>query len=280
VGSTAGAPLGAAAAQALFSNGVSPWVMMQIAAGLLLLHLVLYTRVWSRPSVADASAAKPSKSGGFGLVLGNPYLRLVALLLVLLNIVNTTGEFILARLVTGQAAALAASTPDFDRGAFIGAFYGSYFFWVNVLAVLLQAFVASRLVKYFGLAGVLLALPVIAVGAYATVALGATIAAVRWAKTAENSTDYSVMNTARQLLWLPTSREEKYKAKQAVDSFFVRLGDLAAATVVFAGTGWLSLDASGFALVNLGFVALWLVLAVHLVRWNRELCSRTPAGSS
>jgi AAA family ATP:ADP antiporter len=146
-----------------------------------------------------------------------------------------------------------------------------------VVAVLLQAFVASRLVKRFGLAGVLLALPLIAVGAYGMVALGATIAVVRWAKTAENSTDYSVMNTARQLLWLPTTREEKYKAKQAVDSFFVRLGDLAAAFVVFVGTAWLSLGASGFALVNLGFVALWLVLAVTLVRWNRELCARAPA---
>ena len=107
---------------------------------------------------------------------------------------------------------------------------------MNVLAVLLQAFVASRLVKRFGLSGVLFALPVIALGAYGFVAAGATIAIVRLAKTAENSTDYSVMNTAKQLLWLPTTREEKYKAKQAVDSFFVRLGDLAAAFVVFAGT--------------------------------------------
>ena len=45
---------------------------------------------------------------------------------------------------------------------------------------------------------------------------------MRWIKTAENATDYSMMNTARQLLWLPTSREEKYKAKQAIDTFFVR----------------------------------------------------------
>jgi hypothetical protein len=37
----------------------------------------------------------------------------------------------------------------------IGAFYGASFFRVNVLAVMLQAFVASRLVKFFGLGGVL-----------------------------------------------------------------------------------------------------------------------------
>ena len=85
------------------------------------------------------------------------------------------------------------------------------------------------------------------------------------------------MNTAKQLLWLPTTREEKYKAKQAVDSFFVRLGDLSAAFVVFAGTAWVTLDASGFAIVNLCLIALWLALAVALVRRNRQLTPQTPA---
>ena len=79
------------------------------------------------------------------------------------------------------------------------------------------------------------------------------------------------MNTARQLLWLPTSREEKYKAKQAIDSFFVRLGDLTAAFVVFAGTSWLALEARGFAIVNVVFVMLWLALAYVLWRENRRL---------
>ncbi len=54
------------------------------------------------------------------------------------------------------------------------------------------------------------------------------------------------MNTAKQLMWLPTSREEKYKAKQAVDAFFYRIGDLTAAAVVFVGTTWLGLGSRGF----------------------------------
>jgi AAA family ATP:ADP antiporter len=210
-------------------------------------------------------------ANAFSLVFGNRYVLLIAALLIVLNVVNTVGEYLLSHLVVEHASALAAADPSFDKNAYIGAYYGSYFFWVNVTAVLLQAFVASRLVKRFGLAGVLFALPLIALGAYGFVAVGATMGVVRLAKTAENSVDYSVMNTAKQLLWLPTKREEKYKAKQAVDSFFVRLGDLAAALVVFAGTAWVTLDASGFAIVNLCLVALWLVLAVALVRRNRQL---------
>ena len=109
-------------------------------------------------------------------MFANRYILLIAALLVLLNVVNTTGEYILSHLVVEQAQALAAADGAFDKSAYIGAFYGSYFFWVNVVAVLLQAFVASRLVKHFGLAGVLFALPIIALGAYGFVALGASSA--------------------------------------------------------------------------------------------------------
>jgi len=278
VGSTAGAPLGAAIAQFLFSRGVPPGAMMQIAAGLLLLHLVLYSRVWQRPSVGDTKAkAAPTRGGGFGLVLTNTYLRLVALLLVLLNIVNSTGEFILARLVTGQAAELAAGAADFDRGAFIGAFYGSYFFWVNIASVILQAFVVSRIVKRFGMAGALFALPMLAFGAYGMAAIGAGLAMVRVVKTAENATDYSVMNTAKQMLWLPTTREQKFKAKQAIDTFFVRFGDLLSAAVVFVGTHHFSLSASGFAAVNVVVVVLALIVARLLLAEYRRLVPQTAS---
>ena len=281
IGATAGSPIGAWITGHLFDAHVPEHVMLHVAAGLLLLTLVFYVTVNRRAEdPADARAATSSgppnearlgTRNAFSLVFGNSYILLIAVLLIVLNVVNTVGEYILSHLVVENAAALAAADAAFDKSAYIGAYYGSYFFWVNVIAVVLQAFVASRLVKYFGLRGVLFALPVIALGAYGVVAVGATMSIVRWAKTAENSTDYSVMNTAKQLLWLPTSREEKYKAKQAVDSFFVRLGDLAAAFVVFAGTTWVTLDASGFAIVNLCFVAAWLLLAVALVRRNRRL---------
>jgi len=203
---------------------------------------------------------------------------LIAVLLIVLNIVNTVGEYILSHMVVAHAEAAVRANPSFDKNAYIGSFYGSYFLWVNILAVALQILVAPRLVKRFGLAGVLFALPFIALGAYGFVAVGATIAIVRWAKTAENGTDYSVMNTAKQLMWLPTSREEKYKAKQAVDSFFVRLGDMTAAFVVFAGTSWLALEARGFAIVNVAFVILWLALAVVVVRENRRLSANKADG--
>ena len=284
LGMTMGSPLGAWIAGRMFEAGFEEPAMLLVAAGLLGASALLYVRVNREPESASRRAAAPSESlegrSGFSLVFASRYVLLIALLLIVLNVVNTTGEYILSDLVVTEAEQALALNPAFDRNAFIGEFYGSYFLGVNILAVLAQGLLASRLVKRFGLAGVLFALPVVALGAYGIVAFGATLGIVRWMKTAENAADYSVMNTAKQMLWLPTRREEKYKAKQAVDSFFVRFGDLMAALVVFVGTSGLGLAARGFAALNAGFVILWLLLAGVLVRENRRLSAERAAAAA
>ena len=85
---------------------------------------------------------------------------------------------------------------------------------------------------------------------------------VRWVKTAENATDYSLQNTVRNVLFLPTTRDQKYKAKQAIDGFFVRAGDVLAALCVYVGATQLGYGPREFALLNLGLGVAWLALAV------------------
>ncbi len=221
-----------------------------------------------------------SAADGFKLVLANPYLRLVAALVVLLNVVNTTGEYVVARLLTNHVNELAAANAAFNKQAFIGAFTGDYQFWVNVLAFLLQAFVSSRLVKYRGLRGALLALPLVALGGYAIIAAGVGLSVVRWVKTAENATDYSIMNTARQLLWLPTSREEKYKAKQAIDAFFMRGGDVLSAVVVYVGSRMLHLTVEQFAIVNIALTLVWIGVALAILGPRKVFFRGSRSGRS
>ncbi|HEY8233611.1 MAG TPA: translocase [Vicinamibacteria bacterium] len=280
IGMTAGAPLGSVIAGRLARAEVAPQMILQVSALLLLVSLALYLVVNARESLrsgAGSDQAALTGASGFALVFKSRYLGLIAVLIALLNVVNTTGEYLIARLVSAQAAATAARDSSFNQEAWIGGFYGSYQFWVNVAALLLQFFVTSRLVKYLGLRGALLMLPLIALGGYAIVAAGVSFAVVRWVKTAENATDYSVMNTARGLLWLPTSREEKYKGKQAVDTFFVRTGDLVQAGLVYAGTHWLALQVTGFALVNVVLTLVWLGVALLILREHRKLA---PAGAA
>ena len=109
-------------------------------------------------------------------------------------------------------------------------------------------------------------LPVIAMVGYSLLAFLPILAVVRWVKIAENATDYSLQNTVRNVLFLPTSREQKYKAKQAIDSFFVRAGDVLSALLVYSGTTWLGLGGTGFARVNLGLALVWVVLALWVGR--------------
>jgi ATP:ADP antiporter, AAA family len=87
------------------------------------------------------------------------------------------------------------------------------------------------------------------------------------------------MNSAKQMLWLPTTREEKYKAKQAIDTFFVRTGDMMAGGLVWLGTHGLGLGARGFALVNVLLVGVWLLVSWQMLRENRRLTGAEEAES-
>lgn len=209
----------------------------------------------------------------FAVVFQNRYLLGIALLVLTLNWVNASGEYILGRIVReGAEAQVAAGLLERDRtGVFIGGFYASYFQVVNLLGMLLQLFVVSRLVKTLGVSVAICVLPVVAFGSYLVAVLLPVLAVVRWVKTAENSLDYSLQNTVNHMLYLPLTREEKYKAKPTIDSFFVRIGDMFSAATVYAGTVWFTLGVSGFALVNLGLVGLWLVLALWVGRHFHRL---------
>jgi AAA family ATP:ADP antiporter len=156
-------------------------------------------------------------------------------------------------------------------------FYGEFFFWVNFVALTLQAFVASRLLKYGGFGAILLLLPVVALGAYGVMALTSVIAVskllgvVKLMKTAENATDYSINNTARHVLWLPLSSELTYKGKPAIDTLFARFGDGIAAVTVFVGVHLMALSLTGFFAINVALSLVWLAVGVMVVREHRRL---------
>jgi ATP:ADP antiporter, AAA family len=209
---------------------------------------------------------------GFLLVFADRYLLFIGLLMLLVNLVNTTGEYILGKTVVNlYGASHGAAAGGLDEKKVIGEFYGNYFTLVNILAALIQAFLVSRVLKRFGVRVALLVLPVVALLGYTAMAFIPFLYFIRSVKLAENSLDYSLQNTTRNALYLPTSREAKYKAKQANDTFFVRFGDVISAGLVFAGTTWLGFAPKQFALVNASLVVLWLILAVAIGRRFKTL---------
>jgi AAA family ATP:ADP antiporter len=231
-----------------------------------------------RPSAVPATTADGKHVGVLALVSGNRYLLAVAGITFLAHWVSTNGDNLLFRTVqdalTNDLAARGVSDAQAMR-AFVRegttAFYGSFFFWVNLCALLLQAFVAARLLKYGGFGVILLLLPSIALFSQSAMAFIPMLLVLRVMKTAENATSYSINNTAQQVLWLPTPTEMKYKAKPAIDTFFVRVGDGLAALTVLVGVRLYALATPSLFVFNVLLVVLWLLLGVFVVRQHERL---------
>ena len=159
----------------------------------------------------------------------------------------------------------------------LGTYSANFQFWQNLLGVLIQCLLVSRVFKYLGVRGSILVLPAIALCSYSLIAAAPVFAFIWVAKVLENSTDYSLMNTVRGALYLPTGREAKYKAKQAIDTFCVRTGDVLSSLAVFTAVGVLGVGIRTMAVFNIAAVALWLLLAAGVIREHRKLTAAEGA---
>jgi len=266
--------------------------MMLVAGGFLAICILLTYIIHKRETMKRKNKKPPGdikeeprqkieerpleKGGGFQLVFKSKYLLYIAFLILLLNVVNTTGEYIRSKAwnqkaeMTIEAGEIAAE----DKAIFLAKLESGFFNIVNISALLIQLFLVSRILKWFGVRWALLFLPFIALGGYFLIAFGATFIVVYWAKAMENSTDYSLMNALRGALYLITSREEKYKAKAAIDTFFVRAGDVLVGIIVFLGTTYLAFNTERFAALNVFIVLIWIILCFLIIREHKRISEK------
>ena len=259
---------------------VGPWFLMLTAA--VLLAVTLPFVAWAREAVPPGSrgiapvAGERAHGGAFGglsLVLTDHYLFLLALMIILLNWVNTSGEYILAELAVRHADAQLAAGQDIVKADFIAGFYGDFFFTVNLLTLLLQVFLVARVIRRIGIRWAVLVLPMITLAGYGLVAFFPAFTLIRVFKVIENSTDYSLMNTARHALYLPLSAAQKYEGKTTIEAFFWRFGDLLQAGAIYVGLKWLDFDIRHFALLNVALSLAWCFVAWRLGRLYRGKAS-------
>ena len=270
VGSSIGAVAGAHLAKLIVPLG--PQALMLGAAILLGVCCGLLLWVNARIEAPIAAEAKKveaeplSHESAFSLLAHDKFLILIAILTLLINWCNSTGEYILDRTLL---AAVAGKGQHADAMVFVGQFKAEYFEWVNIAGVLLQLFAVSRILDKLGVRAALFFLPVVAFGGYTLMLVAPVLSLIRLAKAAENSIDYSVQNTARQALYLVATRVEKYVGKIAVDSFFVRFGDVLSAVVVYVGAK-LALPTQVFAAINLALILVWLFVVVLVGREHKR----------
>jgi len=294
IGGTAGAAFGAWMTERLVRNGtISADDLLLVALVPLALTLVLTHRADVEGAGGRAGRPPPPRarklesergSGGVRLVFRTRFLLAVAVVTLLLNWVNTNGENLLFRVVQealegdARAAGVGGSEAllDYTRTG-TTAFYGNFYFWVNVLTLGLQAFVASRALRYGGFATIMLLPPAIALLGYGAMAMVPVLAIVKGMKILDNATDYSIGNTARHVLWLPVPSGTKFKGKPTVDTLFARIGDGLSAATVLVGVQLLGLSTAGFFGFTVSLVLGWLAVAFVVVREHRRFAAEADS---
>jgi AAA family ATP:ADP antiporter len=276
VGASVGAVGGAWMAGKLIKP-LGPYNVMLIAAGMLCLCAALSR--WASYVISQHAGEREQKKnveklgpqGGFQLLISDPYLRLIAVLTILLNIVSLSGDFIVGKLVINHANDVVGMGKQLlaARAAYIGSYYANYYAWTNLVSFVVQAFLVSRIFKYIGVRGSLFILPVLSFATFGAILIHPVLGVIRVLKIAENGTNYSLQNTIRNALLLPTSREAKYKAKAAIETFCVRLGDVLQAGIIFIGTR-LHASLTWFATITIAVTVLWTLVASALYRQHGQ----------
>ncbi|MDP2169398.1 MAG: MFS transporter [Rhodocyclaceae bacterium] len=271
-GGTAGAITGPALT-ALLVVPVGP-VNLLLLSALLLAGAVLCIRQLGRWSERKAPAPahelqKPEEQkaplggsifAGLTLIVRSPYLLGIALFMLLFTTLATFLYFEQAHIVA----------RSFDNSAERTRFFALLDLGVNVLTVLTQVLITSRLLTRVGVAGTLALVPLLSAFGFALLALTPVLAALAGFQVLRRAGEYAITRPAREMLYTVVDRETKYKAKNALDTVVYRGGD-ALAGWLFAGLKSLGLGFAAIAWLAVPLALAWAAVALWLGRRQAKL---------
>lgn len=223
------------------------------------------------PTSAEARRAGDEIIGGnaadgFRLALRSPYLMGICGYMFLYTIGSTFLYFLQAQVVDSTINGREAQT----------AYFANVDIWVNGLTLVLQLFLTGRLMARVGVGLTLAALPLISVIGFVGLGLWPVLAAVVVFTVARRVTNFAFSRPAREALYVPLSRAEKYKAKNLIDTVVYRIGDQVGAWTSSLLV-WLGLGLGGIAFTAAPLAAVWLALSLWLGRRYRAGAGAAPA---
>ncbi len=277
-GGTIGAWVGSVISHMLVSY-LNAQELILLSAATLALSLI--PSMYAVKVLPPESLAKKSKSGHeiktsvlacFQMVISSRFLLLISLFIILFSLVNSTGEFFLS--LTLEKVFEAGSNSGkitLEKSVYVGQFYSGFYSIVNLAGVLIQFFFVSRLIKRAGFSWAFTLTPFVVFLGYNFLFFVPALGLLRLIKISENSLDYSLLNTTRQMLYLPLSRQEKYEARAAIDSFGQRIGDLLQAGIVFLGLNLFNFTSREFIGLIMIFSLCSLLIAYLIQRERNRL---------
>jgi len=260
VGSSLGAILGSALTAAL-AQKLPPFSLLLIAC--LPLEVARYcagvlhrrfgggadpTRAVNRPLAGSAWS-------GMATVFRSPYLMGIAGFILLMTYCSTVLYFVQADLVRGAIADRAARTALFAR----------IDLWSNACTIVIQVWLAARVIRWLGVGATLAALPVVTGAGFVWLGTTPQLAVLIALQVAYRALRYGLAKPTREVLFTVLGREEKYKSKAFLDAAIYRGGDLASGWI-FTGLTALGLSIGAIALAAAPLAALWALLAFWLGR--------------
>ncbi len=212
----------------------------------------------------QAEAGRSPLGGGLWAgvthVARSPYLAGICLFLLLYTIGSTFLYFLQAQI----------AADAFSTGAERAVFFARIDVWVNGITLLIQTGITGRLMSRLGIGGTLVLIPLLSVAGFATLALAPTLGVVVAFQVARRAGNFALMRPARENLFIPLAREDKYKAKSVIDTFVYRSGDQLGAWT-HTGLAALGLGIAGIAAFALPLAAIWAALALWLGRRHSRL---------
>ena len=268
-GGTAGALLGPAMTTMLVKP-LGPENMLLLSAALLgwAILCIRHLTAWRNAQADHASDSENSPErplggsllAGIRLVLQSPYLLGIALLMLLFTTLATFLYFQQAQIIRDSFADPAERT----------AVFAAIDFAVNLLTVLIQLFLTGRLVRWLGLPWTLAMIPLLLGLGFMALALSPVLAVLVVVQVIRRAGNYAIMRPSREMLYVVLGREEKYKAKNFIDTTVYRGGDAVSAWI-YTGLRSLGLGMSAIAWLAVPLAGLWALLAFRLGREQARL---------
>lgn len=209
----------------------------------------------SEPTIRTAENAptdSDSAAEGIRLVIQSRYLLSIVCIVMLYEAVSTIMDF-----------QFSATVAHYLQGDAIRAQLARVYAISNVASLIVQLFMTRFVMKRFGIKAALLVLPFatmlgsVGFGALPILWMGSLL------NTADSAFSYSIHQSAKESLYVPTTWAEQSKAKAFIDMFVLRfakalaVGLTLAFTVIvsdFSAVRWLSV-------VSVALVVVWIMVA-------------------
>jgi len=273
------AQIGTMAGTGLGLTGLPTWILYIVCTVTISLVMVMInqivTKLPAHQLVSDKveKKQKPDILAGIRLLFTQPYLLGVFVVSTFYEIVKSIVDY----QMKSQASVL--KNIDFEHFVFV------FGFWTNVLAFVMALLGTSYIMKKYGLKFCIMLYPVVfgisLVALYAYYQSNPSPDNLMWATFAVmmvvTAISYAVNNPTKEMMYIPTSNDAKFKVKGITDTVGSRgskfVGSNIAGSLNVAGNTALSIaNLMAFGtIIGLGFIGVWLVAAIYVGNKNAQL---------